>query len=769
MSIFGKITTSILVSVVITIFLALPKNSLATYNLITNPSFEEGSETPTNWIPLNSSNGCNNTSTPVSQLEWDSSLARTGIKSLAIKNINWNQESNNITGAWLSSNFINILPTPQSYEIRSWYLGATQNKNISPGILVCGYDASGNYINAVAGNLVPPNSNSESWMLTKNTFEYFDRRIVKAKILLSTYCLLYIPSKLPCQGSLWFDDVSLTPIGQITAHKFEDLSKDGIQNTDEQNLKGWEMALYIDDNCIDPTNARIIARTDQNGNRIFNKIPYGNYSVKETFFVFDLGPPEIRLDDARTEGWVNTTSICQNVTLDENNPAPVVNFGNVKEPTVPYFSQKDPAWGGQEYDSASTYGPFFCGTTMAGCGCATTSSAMLLKYYGVDTAPNGNPTNPSTLDNWLKTNNGYAFGALKWNSVAAYSVAANTAYGTQKIKFSGVGAANDFSTLNSDLNAEKPAILEEPGHFILGTSVNGATYDINDPFYEDRKTLSSYSNNFLHMLRYEKTNTDLSVIYIQSPAPTDIFLTNSQGQRVGKDPTTGTVYTEIPNSYYYTETSIANQDNPNQANAGQGVTTLIILTPQADTYNVAENNPESAPKIEFTGYDQHGDSSIKNFTIGNPNTPTDFNLNYSPELGTTIKVERQVYVDFLPNSPKNPLSLNNGVRPIAILGSETFDVKDVNIASVTIAKQGKPFKNKEIYLDANHDKIQDLTLFFNPDASGVLTNDSKICLHGQTQNGDLFYGCDTIRVITKGNPFDEIPSWIRTVLKPLLP
>src|SRR3989338_5941616 len=79
--------------------------------------------------------------------------------------------------------------------------------------------------------------------------------------------------------------------------------------------------------------------------------------------------------------------------------------------TVPYFSQIDPTWGSQEYDSGNTL-DLWCGSTLAQCGCAVTSAAMLLKYYGVDKSPTGESTDPGTLNNWLKANRGYIGGDL---------------------------------------------------------------------------------------------------------------------------------------------------------------------------------------------------------------------------------------------------------------------------------------------------------------------------------------------------------------------
>ena len=48
-------------------------------------------------------------------------------------------------------------------------------------------------------------------------------------------------------------------------------------------------------------------------------------------------------------------------------------------PPVPYFSQCDSRWGS---DRLGGDGPTICGM-----GCALTSAAMVMAYYGVDTDP----------------------------------------------------------------------------------------------------------------------------------------------------------------------------------------------------------------------------------------------------------------------------------------------------------------------------------------------------------------------------------------------
>ena len=97
--------------------------------------------------------------------------------------------------------------------------------------------------------------------------------------------------------------------GMITAHKFNDLNRNGAQDAGEDDLSGWTMTLYEGAGC---TGSQLgSADTDINGNVTFSDLPPGDYSVAETL----------------KDGWTNTTDICQNVTLSPGG-SETLEFGN---------------------------------------------------------------------------------------------------------------------------------------------------------------------------------------------------------------------------------------------------------------------------------------------------------------------------------------------------------------------------------------------------------------------------------------------------------
>lgn len=717
-------------------------------NLAPNPSFEEGENIPNGWKTVNST-GCTDSSIPSPlNFEWSNNTSKSGSHSVGLTDINWNQNISSIPGSWLSTDFITILPFPQEYEISTLHFANNPNVNIGPRLIVCEYDINGNFLGSTGGGTQFP-TNEGQWFSHTVKLDFRDSRVAKIKVSLGAQCFYFFPYHLPCTGSLWFDDMVVRPIGKIRVHKFEDIDRNGIQDQNEPNLAAWRFQIFRNFNCEgqwfqeNPTNT--------NGDALIPNpaggLPLGNYSILETFIYIERDPVTGRLRqvDGRQLGWVNTTPICQNITLKELE-TPTANFGNVQGPTFPYFSQKDPQWAQNEYDSANTFGPFFCGTTMAGCGCATTSAAMILKFHGVDKSPSGQPTTPQTLNDWLKANNGYAFGTVKWNSIASYAFKANQNFGTQKIKFSGVGPPNDFTLLQSDLSNGKPPILQQPGHFIVATGTQGTTYSINDPAFQTKTTLAAYNNQFQSMRRFEKTSTDLSALYLTTPAPSELFLTDSHGRRVGKDPQTGIIYTEIPNSFYFLESAFANQSqaDPILPSENKGVNTLVILTPQQEELNVQAFGPTNH-EIDFSAYDRNGD--IQNQTLNT--NGSSFEVNYSPEPGSIFEVFQNVEIDIKPGSDQNPINLkSSGLIPVGILTAEDFNAQNVDLLSVVFGPNKiNEFHNKGYFEDVDSDGDLDLLMHFKVNMAGIKPEDSQACIFGTTYNGIQVRGCDRIRLV----------------------
>jgi hypothetical protein len=135
------------------------------------------------------------------------------------------------------------------------------------------------------------------------------------------------------------------------------------------------------------------------------------------------------------------------------------------------------------------------------------------------------------------------------------------------------------------------------------------------------------------------------------------------------------------------------------------------------------------------------------------------------DLVAVLLNETRTPVEFIvkPDGPEpvvNPRS--NGVIPVAIIGSPSFDVDDVDVSTLAFGPGGAgtahPRGHRE---DVNGDGVTDLKLHFRTTESGIACGDNSVMLIGETYDGTAFEGSDEIATV--GCPHEGRPSTVRRV------
>ncbi len=311
---------------------------------------------------------------------------------------------------------------------------------------------------------------------------------------------------------------------------------------------------------------------------------------------------------------------------------------------VPLLKQTDPLWGSQVYDTADVWSN--SGTGISQWGCAMTSAAMVFKYHGINTLPDGTtPLDPGTLNSWLKSqSDGYVSGGLvNWLALSRLSrLAPHTGGGVfDALEYSRVGGTN-IAQLSSDLQDGIPDILEEPGHFIVAKGETDTSFAINDPYYA-RELLSDYGNTFVSLRQFKPSLTDLSYLMFVVDEDVDIHLFDSESNEIGEQ---------------YIQEPITDPSGQASTNGGS-VKMLHFQKPDSGQYTVViSSNTSNAYVLQSYEYDENGNVKQGSFSgvVGNGNSDT-YLLNFSKENSNNSTVEPYVTFSSLKNDIKTYYSL----------------------------------------------------------------------------------------------------------------
>lgn len=188
---------------------------------------------------------------------------------------------------------------------------------------------------------------------------------------------------------------------------------------------------------------------------------------------------------------------------------------------------------------------------------------------------------------------------------------------------------------------------------------------------------------------------------------------------------------------------------------GQLPPLLSSIKPGASLSGFSFSSPHPPGPVKFyvTGETQMGIGTEEDAEFGTQNCPQSVgSLLDLALIGSTqgpvnfIPVTIEIKPPALPPVPVNPRE--NGVTPVAILGTSTFDVGTIDPASLKLGPGGSTPQANQVHIeDVNSDGIPDLVAQFPSQAVGARCNDTALFLTGITTARVPIQGSEAIQTV----------------------
>jgi len=330
---------------------------------------------------------------------------------------------------------------------------------------------------------------------------------------------------------------------------------------------------------------------------------------------------------------------------------------------------------------------------------------MVLKYHKHN-------INPDALNTWLISKpDGYlSNGLVNWLAISRYTFINKSA--SYALEFRRISPSDD--NLINELKNNRPAILKEPGHFIVAKSQLSETdFGINDPGFKtsDRPTLASYNNSYSGIYSYLPSYTNLSYILLTINSNYSLKVYDPDGNEI-----TG---------YTYTEEGINDIEGGSQ-NSGGSLTIFEYPTPATGQYKIEVSGPDGPYAIKSYTYDTEG-----NLTDNGPTT--------------TTTSSSTLYLNYDSDSSTPP------IEATAVISSQSSTTPSTSTALISWTTD-KLTSSRVVYDTISHPQIDSSANYGYAQSSDTFDAISKVLSHkvllSGLSSGQIYY----YRVISAGSP-----------------
>ena len=124
-----------------------------------------------------------------------------------------------------------------------------------------------------------------------------------------------------------------------------------------------------------------------------------------------------------------------------------------------------------------------------------------------------------------------------------------------------------------------------------------------------------------------------------------------------------------------------------------------------------------------------------------------------------IELPLEVGIDIRPGNASNVVHPGRPqLLPVAILGSESLDVREIDRATLVFGPShaGPAIPSNDGVRDVNRDGFPDLVVHFRLDEAGIAPDDTRACVAGRLLTGARIEGCDGIQIVS---PSRSRGSW----------